>query len=78
MPVVVLVGTLDTKGDESRYVRDRVRGAGCDTLVVDIGIRSSGSWADISADEVAAGCAAPRRDGQGVDLDRPMTPTTPQ
>ena len=54
MPVVVLVGTLDTKGEELRFVRDRVREAGCETLVVDCGIRSEATDADVSADEVAA------------------------
>jgi uncharacterized protein (UPF0261 family) len=36
MPVVI-VGTLDTKGDELRLVRDVLAGQGLDTLVVDAG-----------------------------------------
>ena len=35
---VVLVGTLDTKGREFGYVRDRLRALGLGTTVVDIGI----------------------------------------
>lgn len=35
---VVLVGTLDTKGHEFAYVRDRLRALGLETIVVDIGI----------------------------------------
>ena len=35
---VVLVGTLDTKGREFAYVRDRLRELGLETTVVDIGI----------------------------------------
>lgn len=36
MPVVV-IATLDTKGEEARFVRDRLRAAGLDTLLVDAG-----------------------------------------
>jgi uncharacterized protein (UPF0261 family) len=38
MPTVLLIGTLDTKGPETAYLRDRVREYGCDTLVLDSGI----------------------------------------
>jgi uncharacterized protein (UPF0261 family) len=33
-PVVVLVGTLDTKGHELEYMRDRVREAGAEVVMV--------------------------------------------
>ncbi|MEO6810205.1 MAG: GNAT family N-acetyltransferase [Isosphaeraceae bacterium] len=36
MPVV-LVGTLDTKGPELAFVRDLIRGAGLETIVIDAG-----------------------------------------
>src|SRR4051794_4328193 len=36
MPVV-LVGTLDTKGDELAFVRDLLAGLGLETLVIDAG-----------------------------------------
>jgi uncharacterized protein (UPF0261 family) len=38
---VVVVGTLDTKGAEVGFVRDRLREAGVDTLVVDVGVLGS-------------------------------------
>lgn len=38
MATVLLIGTLDTKGPETAYLRDRVRRLGCDTLVLDSGI----------------------------------------
>ncbi|MBI5928664.1 MAG: Tm-1-like ATP-binding domain-containing protein [Chloroflexi bacterium] len=38
MATVLLIGTLDTKGPETAYLRDRVRELGCDTLVLDSGI----------------------------------------
>ena len=34
---VVLVGTLDTKGDEYAYLRDRLRSHGVGTVLVDVG-----------------------------------------
>src|SRR5256885_648888 len=37
-PTVVLIGTLDTKGREIGYVRDRIRALGVETLVLDSGI----------------------------------------
>ena len=39
MPVL-LVGTLDTKGTEIGFVRDLLRQAGIDTLVMDTGVTS--------------------------------------
>ena len=51
---VLLVGTLDTKGAEYAFVRDRLRVLGCDVLVMDLGIRGEPAFAaDISAAEVA-------------------------
>jgi uncharacterized protein (UPF0261 family) len=37
-PTVVLIGTLDTKGPEIAYLRDRIRAEGLETLVLDSGI----------------------------------------
>ena len=38
MPTVVLVGTLDTKGREYAFLRDRIREHGVDVILVDAGI----------------------------------------
>ena len=38
MPTVVLVGTLDTKGQEYAYLADRIREHGVDVVLVDAGI----------------------------------------
>src|SRR5260221_535001 len=38
MKTVLLIGTLDTKGREIAYLRDRVRALGLATLVLDSGI----------------------------------------
>jgi len=60
MAIVVLLGTLDTKGAEYAFLRDRVRSAGCDVVLVDAGVMSESSPADISADEVAAAAGESR------------------
>src|ERR1700760_2048874 len=55
MATVVLVGTLDTKGAENEFVRDRLRAAGVDVLVVDTGVlEPPGFPPDITRQEVAA------------------------
>lgn len=53
MPHVVLVGTLDTKGAELRYLRERIVDAGCQVILVDASIMAASPDADISCDDVA-------------------------
>ena len=55
MPTVLLIGTLDTKGPETAYLRDRVRAYGCQTLVLDSGIlgEAQGITADFPRSVVA-------------------------
>ncbi|MCW8130103.1 MAG: Tm-1-like ATP-binding domain-containing protein [Planctomycetota bacterium] len=38
MATVLVIGTLDTKGPETRYLAERIRDLGCSTLVMDSGI----------------------------------------
>jgi uncharacterized protein (UPF0261 family) len=59
MATVVLVGTLDTKGAENEFVRDRLRAAGVDVLVVDTGVLEPPAFPpDITRREVAAAAGA--------------------
>src|SRR5947209_1813948 len=54
MPVL-LIGTLDTKGVEFQYVRDRLREAVVDVLVLDAGVLGPPAFApDIPREEVFA------------------------
>lgn len=53
MPTVVLAGTLDTKGHEYAFLRDRVREHGVDVLLVDVGVYEPQVEPDISREEVA-------------------------
>ncbi|MFF0345783.1 Tm-1-like ATP-binding domain-containing protein [Kribbella sp. NPDC004875] len=59
MPTVVLLGTLDTKGSEYAFVRDRLVGAGLTVVVVDAGVLGSPTMtADVNRAEVAAAASA--------------------
>ena len=56
---VLLVGTLDTKGTEFAYVRDRLRAAGVSVLVADTGVLGPPAFVpDISRDQVFAAAGA--------------------
>jgi uncharacterized protein (UPF0261 family)/ABC-type branched-subunit amino acid transport system ATPase component len=52
-PTVLVVGTLDTKGDELRFIRDIVAGAGLRARLVDVSTSGKLSSCDVSAQEIA-------------------------
>jgi uncharacterized protein (UPF0261 family) len=55
MTTVVLLGTLDTKGAEYEFVRQRLRGLGCEVVVVDAGTMGQTRYpVDVGPDAVAA------------------------
>ena len=55
MTTLVLLGTLDTKGAEYDFVRERLVELGCDVVVVDAGTMGQARYpVDIGPDEVAA------------------------
>jgi uncharacterized protein (UPF0261 family) len=59
MSTVVLVGTLDTKGEEYAYLADRVRDHGVDVVLVDAGIMGEPlTTPDVTRGEVAAAAGA--------------------
>jgi uncharacterized protein (UPF0261 family) len=61
-PTVLLLGTLDTKGDELDFLRERLRGAGVGVLLADVGtLEPPAAEADIPREQVAAEA--------GVDLE---------
>ena len=53
-PTVLALATMDTKGDEIRFVADSIRQDGLDVLTVDVSTRGFSQAADISARTVAA------------------------
>jgi uncharacterized protein (UPF0261 family) len=60
---IALIGTLDTKGAEIGYVRDRLSALGADVVVIDAGILGEpvAIEADISREQVAAAAVTPSR-----------------
>jgi uncharacterized protein (UPF0261 family) len=62
-PVVLLIGTLDTKGPEIAYLRDRIQALGVGTIVADSGIL--GEPLDITPDVTRAEVA--ERGGTTID-----------
>ncbi|MCK1654682.1 ABC transporter permease [Bradyrhizobium sp. 149] len=52
-PVVLVVGTLDTKGTELRFIRDIIAGAGLRTRLVDVSTSGRHAASDVSAQEIA-------------------------
>jgi uncharacterized protein (UPF0261 family)/Fe-S oxidoreductase len=56
---VVLIGTLDTKGQEYAYLRDRVREHGVGTVIVDTGVLGEPAVeADVTREDVARAAGA--------------------
>ncbi|MCB2175395.1 MAG: Tm-1-like ATP-binding domain-containing protein [Actinomycetales bacterium] len=58
MATVVLLGTLDTKGLEYGWLKDRLLENGVDVLAVDVGSFSTSPMADVTSDEVIAAAGA--------------------
>lgn len=52
-PVVLVVGTLDTKGLELRFIRDIIAASGLRTRLVDVSTSGKHSTCDVSAQEIA-------------------------
>ncbi|PSO14940.1 ABC transporter permease [Bradyrhizobium sp. MOS003] len=52
-PVVLVVGTLDTKGLELRFIRDIIAEGGLHTRLVDVSTSGKHSSCDVSAQEIA-------------------------
>lgn len=56
--VILLLSTLDTKGPETLYLRDRIQEKHGNPLVLDLGMSRASSAADIPAEEVAQAVGA--------------------
>ena len=62
-PVVLVVGTLDTKGAELRFIRDIIAESGLRTRLVDVSTSGKLATCDVSAQEIALNHG---RGGSGV------------
>ncbi|HXE26351.1 MAG TPA: Tm-1-like ATP-binding domain-containing protein [Roseiarcus sp.] len=52
-PVVLVVGTLDTKGNELRFIRDLIVASGLRTRLVDVSTSGKPATCDVTAQEIA-------------------------
>ena len=52
--IVLVAGTLDTKGEELRFIRDRIREAGLAARMVDLSTTTRHSGAEIPSHQIAA------------------------
>jgi uncharacterized protein (UPF0261 family)/ABC-type branched-subunit amino acid transport system ATPase component len=62
-PVVLVVGTLDTKGPELRFIRDIIAASGLRSRLVDVSTSGKQTTCDVSAHEIALNHG---RGGSGV------------
>ena len=59
-PVVAVLATLDTKGPEAQYLRERIEALGGEALLVDMGVVGSpGTRPDVTREAVAAAGGTP-------------------
>jgi uncharacterized protein (UPF0261 family) len=64
---VLLIGTLDTKGDEFAFLRARLQQAGVDVVLADVGTgEAPGIEPDIAREEIVAGVASLADRGSAV------------
>ena len=47
-PSIIVAGILDTKGQEIKYLADRVKAAGGEPTILELSVGSEVGWADIS------------------------------
>ena len=65
-PIIALVGSLDTKGEEYAFARDAIREDGADAILIDVGVLGEPSVRPISP---------PRRSRRRLERTR-VTPLT--
>lgn len=69
---VVIVSTLDTKGEETKYLKEQIEKKGCQALILDVGTRDvPTAVADITRDDVLA-AAGKEIDREALAKDRPQ------
>ena len=76
-PVVLVVGTLDTKGQELRFIRDVIAESGLRTRLVDVSTSGKHSSCDVSAQEIALNHGRGRSPVLGLCLKNITQPPTP-
>ena len=67
---VLVLCTLDTKGEECRFLRERIRALGCETITVDTGVIGRPGFAAEVARERVAAAAGTTLDALVAEADR--------
>ena len=76
MATVALMGTLDTKGAEHAYLKERLEEAGCEVIVVNVGVLGDPDYAVDFDREAVAQAAGAELDAMERDRDRGTAVTT--
>jgi len=66
-PQIIVAGILDTKGDEIKFIAERVRAAGGEPTILELSVGHEVGWADISLSEVVAKVNKTREDIFALD-----------
>ena len=74
LPAVLVVGTLDTKGAELRFIRDIIAASGLRARLVDVSTSGKQSSCDVSAQEIALRLKPVRPTGSNLDASPPAAP----
>ncbi len=53
-PKIIVAGVLDTKGNEIKFIADRVRMAGGEPIILELSVGKEVGWADIGVSEIVA------------------------
>ncbi len=59
-PKIFVAGILDTKGNEIKFIAERVRASGGDATILELSVGKEVGWADISVSEVVAKVDCPK------------------
>ena len=51
-PNILVAGILDTKGQEIKFLADRVKAAGGESTILELSVGSEVGWADISVGRI--------------------------
>ena len=66
-PKILVAGILDTKGNEIKYIAERVNAAGGDATILELTVGKEVGWADISLSEVLSNADIKLKDFMKLD-----------
>lgn len=73
MPVIAVLATLDTKGEEATYLSREIEDAGGEARVVDVGVGTPTVSCEVPADQVAAAAETTIEQVRGLSREDAMT-----